>query len=113
MISSTSPELLSFIAGVNAKKEAYRVRVGLTVYSALTAGVLREGPKYIVIGSYETIASTGEQRPGAIYAFIDRTTGDVLKPATYKAPAKGARGNLFAPDNGLTRCNEFGPGYNR
>jgi hypothetical protein len=112
-VTSTTPELVSFIAAVNTKKEDYRVATGLTVYSSLTVEVLREGPKYVVLGSFETIASTGEKRHGATYCFIDRATGDILKPATYKAPAKGVRGNLFAEDNGLTRCNHYGPAYNR
>ena len=46
-----------------------------------------------------------------IHSFIDKLTGDVLKPATYKAPAKHARGNIFDVDNGLRTCNHFGPGY--
>jgi hypothetical protein len=29
------------------------------------------------------------------YCFVDKTNGDVLKPATWKAPAKHARGNVF------------------
>jgi hypothetical protein len=29
------------------------------------------------------------------YCFIDSTNGDVLKPATWRAPAKHARGNIF------------------
>ena len=29
------------------------------------------------------------------YCFIDRTNGDVLKTATWRGPAKGARGNVL------------------
>jgi hypothetical protein len=29
------------------------------------------------------------------YCFVDTTNGDVLKPATWKAPAKGYRGNIY------------------
>jgi hypothetical protein len=31
------------------------------------------------------------------FAFIDRTTGDVLKPDGWKRPAKHARGNIYKP----------------
>ena len=31
----------------------------------------------------------------SIHAFIDRKTGDVLKPASIKAPAKGVRFNIL------------------
>jgi len=47
------------------------------------------------------------------WAFIDRTTGDVLKAASFKTPAKGSRGNIFNPDNGMTRITPYGPAYNR
>lgn len=30
-----------------------------------------------------------------IFAFVCTKTGDILKPATWKAPAKHARGNIF------------------
>jgi hypothetical protein len=47
------------------------------------------------------------------FAFIDKTNGNVLKPAGWKAPAKGARGNLFDDKNGLGRMTAYGPEYNR
>lgn len=31
----------------------------------------------------------------SIHAFIDKKTGDVFKPASFKAPAKGARYNML------------------
>ena len=33
-------------------------------------------------------------RAGSIHAFIDISNGDIFKPASFKAPAKGARGNV-------------------
>lgn len=48
-----------------------------------------------------------------IHTFIDKTTGDILKPATYKAPAKHPRGNLFDDHNGLKYVNHYGPNYLR
>ncbi len=47
-----------------------------------------------------------------IYAFID-SNGDVLKPATWKAPAKHARGNLFDEFGGLKHMSQYGPAYLR
>jgi hypothetical protein len=52
-------------------------------------------------------------RGGSAHAFIDRRNGDVLKPATWKAPAKGMRGNIFDESNGLSRMTEHGPMYLR
>jgi hypothetical protein len=34
-------------------------------------------------------------------SFVDFETGTVLLPAGLKGPAKGSRGNIFLPDNGL------------
>ena len=52
-------------------------------------------------------------RGGSAHAFIDRVNGDVLKPATFRAPAKHARGNLFDSQNGLGMMGEYGPAYLR
>ena len=47
------------------------------------------GPKYIKIYNVEK----GSRR--SINCFIDKNTGDVLKPARFNAPAKGPRGNVL------------------
>lgn len=49
-----------------------------------------------------------------IHTFIDLGTGDILKAATYKAPAKnGVRGNIFAADFGESVINWHGAKYLR
>ena len=40
----------------------------------------------------------------SIHAFVDVKTGDVLKPASFKAPAKGVRYNMLNP---MSRENMF------
>jgi hypothetical protein len=47
---------------------------------------------------------------GSAWAFIDRTNGDILKPASYKAPAKHARGNLFNRES-WEKITAYGPPY--
>ena len=37
----------------------------------------------------------------SVFAFVDLTNGDVLKPAGWAAPAKHARGNVLSDQNGL------------
>ena len=32
----------------------------------------------------------------SVYAFVDTTNGDILKAASWKAPAKGTRGSIYA-----------------
>lgn len=50
---------------------------------------------------------------GAAWAFVDKVSGDVLKPASWSAPAKHARGNIFDGNNGLRYIDAYGPAYLR
>jgi hypothetical protein len=37
------------------------------------------------------------QSGGSMHCFINTETGDIYKPASYKAPAKGVRASIFDP----------------
>lgn len=61
---------------------------------------------------------------GGVYAFVAKvdnhtkalgtvTAGDILKPATWSAPAKHARGNLFDATGGMGCMGVYGPNYLR
>jgi hypothetical protein len=52
-------------------------------------------------------------RDRGAFAFVDKRTGDVLKPASWSAPAKHARGNVFDAHNGLEKIGPYGPAYLR
>ena len=52
-----------------------------------------------------------DSKQGSIFAFIDMTNGDILKPASAKIPAKGARGNVFDDDYGTQYSTVYGPAY--
>ncbi|MBF0526640.1 MAG: hypothetical protein HQK56_16270 [Deltaproteobacteria bacterium] len=69
--------------------------------------VASQGQRFIKVNVKE------HDRISRVYAFIDKGTGDVLKPASFKTPAKGPRGNIFDAHNGLARMSAYGPGYNR
>lgn len=47
----------------------------------------------------------------SVVAFIDAENGDILKPASWKAPAKHARGNVYDEDFGLSQSTAYGPNY--
>jgi hypothetical protein len=47
------------------------------------------------------------------HCFVDKTSGAVLKPAGFKAPAKHARGNIYDEHNGLKYMGPHGPAYLR
>lgn len=65
--------------------------VGQYIYTADTAG-----RKYIrIVHEYVMPGHTASGRGRSVHCFIDAETGDVLKSAGWKAPAKGARGNLL------------------
>jgi hypothetical protein len=46
------------------------------------------------------------------WAFVDKTNGDILKPASWRAPAKHARGNIFDA-NPVANTGAYGPHYIR
>jgi hypothetical protein len=57
---------------------------------------------------------TGNTRSsgGSVFCFVDRTNGDILKAASYKAPAKHARGNVLRDDR-LNAVGRYGANYMR
>ena len=63
--------------------------------------VLMKGRRYIRV-----VSDDGTQ--SSAWAFVDTTNGDILKPASWKAPAKHARGNIFNAEYTLT---PWGPPY--
>ena len=61
-----------------------------------------EGKRYYKIS---TCNQKGEQR--SAYGFVDKTTGDLYKAASWKAPAKHIRGNIN-DESGLNACDQYG-----
>ena len=62
------------------------------------------GRKYLKVVAMEWVddakygrinAAPAGYQPKHVHAFVDKTTGDVFLPASWNAPAKGARFNLF------------------
>ena len=66
-----------------------------------TANLMRfrmeSGRKYwkIIQQDYDTFRDRNEYRDGGVHAFVDKKTGEVYKPASFKAPAKIVRYNLL------------------
>ena len=54
------------------------------------------GKKFIKVFNlqYDTFQNRNEYRAGSVTAFIDKNTGEVYKPASWKAPAKNVRFDL-------------------
>ena len=54
------------------------------------------------------IKLTRNQR--SVWGFVERSTGDILKAASWRAPAKTLRGNIFDPDP-MENMSWTGPAY--
>ena len=74
------------------------------------------GPKYVRIVKTDGVSpdrtawEVGNQSR-SVWGFVNLTNGDILKAAGWKAPAKHARGNIFAPDFDRKRWSSYGPAY--
>jgi len=77
-------------------------------YPSLTPGVLEftRGRRY-----YKVTRNDGGSR--GVHCFVDTKTGDVLKAASWSAPAKHARSNIFDSDLGLSGLTVYGGRYLR
>jgi hypothetical protein len=96
---STKQDLEAFVAKVQAFidptfSDGYRPTLTIDM-----------GPKYVRIV---------ENRPGqrSVYGFVEIATGNILKSAGWKAPAKHARGNIH-DDDCLKACTPYGIVYLR
>lgn len=64
-----------------------------------------KGKKYVRI----VISNSGGEN-GSVFCFIEKSSGNILKAAGWKTPAKGARGNIYA-DDPLKGVTEYGAAY--
>ena len=57
---------------------------------------MESGRKYwkIIQQDFDTFQDRNEYRDGSVHAFVDKNTGEVYKPASWKSPAKIVRYDL-------------------
>jgi len=67
----------------------------------------RKGKKYVKLCNAET-RDDGHIGSRGVFAFVEIATGDILKPASFRAPAKHARGNIFDEDKGFSALTVAG-----
>ena len=80
------------------------IESGRSVYTQLEQEV---GRKYIKVWSY--LVSNGERLNGnSCWMFVDKNTGEVYKPASYKAPAKGVRYLITQLADNPHICDPYG-----
>ena len=68
--------------------------------------VIGEGTPHCSVYCFVAVGDSKTKGMGTVKA------GDVLKSASWKTPAKGARGNIFDEDNGTSRMSKYGAAYN-
>lgn len=116
-VVTTTPEFVSWLEGVRKVYNDY-MQAQFPNNPRETIEV-SEGARYIKLIRVTKHIDTTVPNPvekvvnRSVHAFLDRRTGDVLKPASWNAPAKNARGNIFNADNGLSCISAYGPAYMR
>ena len=53
---------------------------------------IEDGRKYVKL-----VSNRNGSR--SVWCFVDKATGSIFKPASWKAPAKHARGNILVPES--------------
>lgn len=98
-----------FVSSLKKRLNEHKARLGLTYFDEYDVTV-SETPKYFKIYSFEVKDGKRWRNDGGtnIKAFIDKKTGDIYKPASWKAPAKHARGNVLSSENGMEAFDESG-----
>ena len=105
-ITQTKPEFLTeaLIEVLNNEWKVLSLENNRSVYNQLEMEI---GRKYIKIWTYLIVGS--EKRSGrSCWMFVDKNTGEVYKPASYKAPAKGVRYLITQLVNNPETCDPYG-----
>ena len=103
---------------VQKKQDEYFTRNNF-VHSPSDKIEVKLGRKYakVIKLSRHFVAQTSDKviettSGGCVHTFVDMTTGDILKSASWAAPApNGVRGNIFDEDYGASVVNEHGANY--
>jgi hypothetical protein len=85
-VSPESPAFVAWLRAEQARVDAETARRGSPTRSLL---IVDQGRRYLRVA-----VDTGAQR--FAHAFVDMTTGDVLRPEGWSRPARGIRGNVHA-----------------
>ena len=103
---------------VQKKNDEYFTRNGFT-HSPSDKIEVKLGRKYakVIKLSRHYVAQTSDKvietrSGGSVHTFVDMTNGNILKSASWAAPApNGVRGNIFSDDYGASVVNEHGANY--
>ena len=90
-----------------AVDETVRAHFASNGYTFATPGTIvkRGGKRYAKLASIETRGDETVER--GVHSFVEIATGLIFKPASYKAPAKHARGSIYE-NNGRDSLTDMG-----
>ena len=70
---------------------------------------IEEGQKYYkIVNGY---VEDGVLKQRGVHAFVDKQTGDIYKPASWRGPAKGARANVLNDVEKLEKFADWAGSY--
>ena len=95
--------VVSFVEATKAKSDAY-FGIHYTNLDPPTFEI-KTGSKF-----HKIIRTSRSGVSRSVFAFVDKVTGDIFKPASWAAPAKHARGNVLNLDNGSSAVTPNGQG---
>ena len=92
---------------LNNEWKVNSIESGRSVYTQLEYEV---GRKYIKVWSYLKDGNFGDARMNgrSCFMFVDKKSGEVYKPASYKAPAKGVRYLITQLADNPHICDPYG-----
>ncbi len=88
-VTQTKPQFLTE-ALIEVLNNEWKVNAIESCHSVYTQLEYEVGRKYIKVWSY-LVGDEGRIRGRSCWMFVDKNSGEVYKPASYKAPAKGIR----------------------
>jgi len=101
-MNQLTDKLHAFVAAVNAMIQEANSLSGYPFQQKVM--IDSGGKRYIRLVKVEGTSSR------SVYCFVDTRNGDILKAASFKAPAKHARGNIFDA-NPLDAVTIYGANY--
>lgn len=114
--AASDPAAIKLAAMAFAKECAVMVAEDYKKFESLTAQgfsrtvTIEFGRKYAKLISADV--RNGVESAQSVYCFVDLGTGDILKAATWRAPAKHARGNVLRADR-MQSVTAYGANYLR
>lgn len=105
-LTQTKSEFLvdSLIEVLNDRWKVDSIESGRHVYHQLETEV---GRKYIKIVQYLVVGGVRE-RGNSVWMFVNNKTGECLKPASWRGPAKGVRFMIDFLANNCHVCDPYG-----